>query len=105
MAFARTLLFLLGALSVLLLGAVAPGPAQAEPAPCHEMAGMSSETPAPSSERPIKSMGCCIACIAASIVAPPDGAGPVLRPPSPQPAVRALPSGRRLSPETGPPKA
>jgi len=105
MALARTFLFLLGALSVLLLGAVAPGPAQAEPAPCHEMAGTGSETPAPSSERPIKSMGCCIACVAASIVTPPDATGPALRPQSPQPAVRTLPSGLLVSPETGPPKA
>lgn len=105
MALARTLLFLLGALGVLLLGAVAPASAQTEPAPCHEMAGMGPETPAPSSERPIKSMGCCIACVAAGVVAPPTGAAVAIRPRTPEPAPRPLPSGRRLLPETGPPKA
>ncbi len=105
MAFARTLLLLLGALGVLLLGAVSPTTASTEPAPCHEMAGKTSDTPARSPERPMKSMACCVACIAAPAIVPPMRSTVASRPGMPQPAVRILPTGRRPSPDTGPPKA
>ena len=110
MAFARTLFMLLGALGVLLLGAVPPAMADSPPPPCHEMVGMGhGDTPsqpgAPQPDKPMKSMACCVACIAAPAITPPERSGVAVRPASPQPAVRALPVGLRLTPETGPPKA
>ncbi len=105
MAFARILLLLLGALGVLLLGAVAPAMAATEPAPCHEMAGSLSDAPTRSSDRPMKSMACCVACIAAPSIVPPMRSPVASRPDRPQPAVRLLPTGRHPSPASGPPKA
>lgn len=105
MALARTLLLLLGALGVLLLGAVAPAIASNEPPPCHEMAGMTSDAPASTPDKPMKSMACCVACIAAPAITPPVRAGVASRATRPQPTLRVLPTGRRPSPDTGPPKA
>jgi hypothetical protein len=105
MALLRTLLLLLGAFGVLLLGAVSPSMAATETPPCHEMAGMASKDPTPSPNKPMKSMACCVACIAAPAIVPPGGAGVSARPTTPQPTLRILPTGRRPSPETGPPKA
>lgn len=105
MAFARTLFILLGALGVLLLGAVPPAMADSPQPPCHEMAGMGHGDSAPQPDKPMKSMACCVACIAAPAITPPDRSGITVRPASPQPAARALPVGLRLTPETGPPKA
>lgn len=101
----RTLLMLLGALGVLLLGAVSPTMAATEAPPCHEMAGTGHDGSAPSPDRAMKSMACCVACIAAPGVTPPVRAGVGFRAALPQPALRTLPTGRRLVPETGPPKA
>lgn len=105
MALVRTLFMLLGAVGVLLLGAVSPTMAATEPAPCHEIAGMDHGGSAPAPDKSMKSMACCVACIAAPTITPPDRSGVEARPASPQPAARALPVGRRLTPETGPPKA
>ena len=105
MALVRTLLLLLGALGVLLLGAVSPSMAATETPPCHEMSGTASHDTTPSSDKPMKSMACCIACIAAPAIVPPIRTGVAVRPTPPQPTLRALPIGRRLTPETGPPKA
>ena len=105
MAPLRTLLLLLGALGVLLLGAVSPMAASTETPPCHEMVGRSSGAPTSTPDKPMKSMACCVACIAAPAVVPPIRTGVAARPAPPQPTLRALPTGRRLSPETGPPKA
>lgn len=105
MAFFRTLFMLLGALGVLLLGAVSPVAASTAGPPCHEMAGMTSDAPASRPERPMKSMACCVACIAAPGIVSPVGAGVMARPTLPQPNLRVLPTGRRPSPDTGPPKA
>lgn len=104
---------LLGALGVLLLGAVPPAMADSPPPPCHKMAAMghrdaTSKPGAPqpdTPDKPMKSMPCCVACVAAPAITPPDRSGITVRPTSPQPAVRALPVGLRLTPETGPPKA
>lgn len=105
MALVRTLLLLLGALGVLLLGAVSPSMAASETPPCHEMAGATPDAPASTPDRPMKSMACCVACIAAPAVVPPVRTGVMARPAPPHPGLRALPTGRRPSPETGPPKA
>lgn len=109
MAFARTLFMLLGALGVLLLGAVLPAMADSPPPPCHEMAAMrhgdsTSQPGAPQPDKPMKSMACCVACIAAPGITPPDRSGVAARPSALKPAARALPVGLRLTPETGPPK-
>jgi hypothetical protein len=104
MALVRTLLLLLGALGVLLLGAVSPSMAASEPPPCHETAGAASHAPTSTPDRPMKSMACCVACIAAPAVVPPVRTGVTIRPTPPQPALRVLPTGRRPSPDTGPPK-
>lgn len=105
MAFVRTLFMLLGALGVLLLGAVPPAMADSPPPPCHEMAAMGHGESPSQPDKPMKSMACCVACIAAPAIAPPDRSGVAARPASPLPAARALPVGLRLTPETGPPKA
>ncbi len=105
MALVRTLLLLLGALGVLLLGAVSPAMAATEAPPCHDMAGMTSGAPASTPDKPMKSMACCVACIAAPAIVPPVRTGVTARPTPPQPALRVLPTGRSPSPDTGPPKA
>ncbi len=104
MAFVRTLLLLFGALGVLLLGAVSPTMATTEPAPCHQTAGTPSDPPSGPAERPMKSMACCVACIAAPSITPPVRTAVATRGATPQPTVRILPTGRRLTPDTGPPK-
>lgn len=96
---------LLGVLGVLLPGAVSPTMASTQPAPCHEMAGMSQGDSAPRPEKPMKSMACCVACIAAPGVIPPVRGGVAVRAALPQPTLPALPTGRRLTPDTGPPRA
>jgi len=105
MAVVRTLCMLLGALGVLLLGAVSPTLASTEPAPCHETADTGSDGPSRSSDAPMKSMACCVACIATPAIAPPVRTGVGVRAASPQPTPRILPNGQRPSPDTGPPKA
>lgn len=109
MATVRTLFMLLGALGVLLLGATSPVMADTGPAPCHEtaaMAGMDHGTPSSAPERPMKSMACCVACIAAPHVTPPLRSGVDLLPRARPVALdRALPNGLLTAPETGPPKA
>lgn len=102
----RTLLMLLGAFGVLMLGGVAPAMASDAAPPCHEMAREAGHKgSAPSSERTMKSMACCVACVVAPSITPPVRAvvaapRPILKATTP-----ALPVGRHPSPDTGPPKA
>lgn len=56
-------------------------------------------------DKPMKSMACCVACIAAPGVTPPARSGVAARAALPQPAMQTLPTGRGHSPDTGPPKA
>ncbi|AQR62132.1 hypothetical protein BZG35_11115 [Brevundimonas sp. LM2] len=107
MATFRTLLMLLGALGVLLLGATSPVMAETGPPPCHEMAGMvgmDHGTPTSTPERPMKSMACCVACIATLGVPPPLRSAVALPRARPVALDRALPNGLLTTPETGPPK-
>lgn len=104
----RTLSMLLGALAVLWLGAVA-APAQASTGtpPCHEMAmshGGTPDAPAPSPDKPMKAMSCCVACVATPLLQPPVRAA--VRAPAPVHAARpqALPAGLTTAPEPGPPR-
>lgn len=106
MALIRTLSMLLGALAVLWLGAVSgPAPAQAATPPCHEMT-MDHGAPAdaPSPDKPMKTMGCCVACVATPMPQPPVRAA--VRAPAPVLAIgpQTLPVGRSPAPEPGPPR-
>lgn len=97
---------LLGALAVLWLGAVPMPAASAEAPPCHEMTmghGAMPDAPAPSPEKPMKVMGCCIACVAASL---PQPVRTAVRAPAPVLTVgpQTLPVGRTPTPEPGPPR-
>lgn len=111
MAFVRTLFMLMGALSVLLLGAVPPAMADAPAPPCHEVTttGHGDRTSQPGvphqPDKPMKSMACCVACVTAPLLTPPDRSNVVASPATLRPAGRILPPGRGLTPETGPPKA
>lgn len=107
MALIRTLSVLLGALAVLWLGTVPMPAASAEAPPCHEMTmshGTAPDAPAPSPDKPMKAMGCCVACVAASLPQPPVRAA--LRTPAPVHAARhqAPLAGLTTAPEPGPPR-
>lgn len=108
MALLRAFLLLLGALAALTVG-VAPAMAGSSPPACHDMAAMhhgsSAPAPAPaSSDKAMKAMQCCIACVAAPVLRAPDRAAPA----SPRPVVAigpaVVPTGERPSPEPGPPR-
>lgn len=103
----RALILLLGALAVLALGGVggyAP-PAMAA-TPCHgEVTPHAShdggQAPA---EKPMKVMGCCVACVAAALPRPTEAAR-VARPEDRPVAGRsAVLTGRRPTPEPAPPR-
>jgi hypothetical protein len=99
----QSLLLLIGALSVLALGAVS---ASASPvaAPCHESGHASQEqTPGPA-PKAMKAMTCCVACMATPTLDPAPVSTLSIAP-SRLPTERStVPSGRRLSPEPGPPR-
>ncbi len=109
MKIVSSLLLLVGALAVLTLGAlgVSAIPAMAE-APCHETGHKapdpSGKAPDKAPDKAMKAMACCVACVAAPTIPPaarPQRAATLLRLTAVSPA---LPSGRRLSPEPGPPR-
>lgn len=107
MALIRTLSMLLGALAVLWLGAVPMPAASAEAPPCHEKAmshGTAPDAPSPSPDKPMKVMGCCVACVASPLPQPPVRTA--VRAPAPVHAVRpqALLAGLTTAPEPGPPR-
>lgn len=104
----QALMMLLGALAVLIIGAL-PASALTDASsapPCHETTTHSSgtETPSPAPDKPMKAMDCCVVCVTAPTLRPPDRAR--LAPPRPAPAVRltALPAGERPAPEPHPPR-
>ena len=102
----NVILMLLGAVSVLLLGA-APGIAMTtEAPPCHQAAGQTGsgqESPA-SSGKVVAAMACCVSCVVTPALLPPARtlAGVRARPAPPVPA--SLPIGLSPAPEPGPPK-
>ena len=108
MANLRILSILFGALAVLWLGVVGAPASAGSPVPsCHEAAmahGMTHEVPASTPDKPVKAMGCCVACVTASLLQPPVRSA--LRAPAPAHDVRlhALPTGRTTAPEPGPPR-
>lgn len=106
----NVLLMLLGALSVLILGAIPVSAMTGGTPPCHETASASRthhEAPAPSGKpgKAIAAMACCVSCV---ITPAPQ---PLMREPAAVPAMPAapvpasLPVGLSPAPEPGPPKA
>lgn len=104
----RTLSMLLGALAVLWLGAVAaPAQASAGAPPCHEMTmshGGTPAAPAPSPDKPMKAMSCCVACVASPLPQPPVRAAVRASAPLHAPRLQDLPVGQTTAPEPGPPR-
>jgi len=104
----QALLMLLGALAALTTGAL-PANAQAEATsmpPCHEAAmphgGPDTSQPMPG--KAMKAMDCCIACVAAPSLPPPDRSRVVAPAPATQAAPIAVPTGERPAPEPHPPR-
>jgi hypothetical protein len=104
MAGLRTLTLLLGALAVLLLGALpASAMVPAAPAPCHDM-GPGTPDSRPDPDMPMKPMGCCVACVVVMAPAAPLRTTPRL-PAPPRSVLRfLLPAGESVSPEPHPPR-
>lgn len=100
---------MVGALAVLSLGVSGAFAAAAAPAaPCHEMSQTVEQTdtrrPSDHAPRTLKTMACCVACVAPPSPTPNALPGPF--PTADRIASRSssLPVGRRLSPEPGPPR-
>jgi hypothetical protein len=102
------ILMLLGALSVLMLGAI-PASAMANDAPpCHEATAQTHHEAPPASGKPGKAMAamaCCVACVVAPALQPPAGEPAVLSESLARPVPASLPVGLSPTPEHGPPKA
>ena len=103
----KIILMLLGALSVLMLGAVPASAMTGDTAPpCHEAtaaSGTHHQAPA-EPDRPM-AMACCVACVVLPTPQPParDLTAHPEAPAAPAPA--SLPVGPSPAPEPGPPKA
>ena len=102
----QALLMLLGALAVLMIGAL-PASALSDSSsapPCHETMSHASGAETPSPDKPMKAMECCVVCVTAPTLRAPERAR--LATPRPAPAVRlaALPAGERPAPEPHPPR-
>ena len=106
----RSLSLILGLIGVFALLTLGAGGAWATPAtgaPCHDMAASQHDTSAPSkSPVPAKAamaMACCIACVSPAVPSAPTTLR-AIHPRPVQPARLALPIGRSLTPEHGPPR-
>jgi hypothetical protein len=98
----QVLMMLIGALAVLMIPAL---PAAASTPPCHEMTLQGgTDSPAPSPEKPVKVMNCCVACDAAPAIDRPERSrvAPLRVVVIVRPA--ALPAGLAPSPEPHPPR-
>ena len=104
----QSLLLLIGALSVLALGAVGASASPATAAPCHETGhetGQSSPDQIPNhAPKAMKAMICCVACVAVPTLDPAPVSGPTLSLSRIAAVPAALPVGQLLSPEPGPPR-
>ncbi len=104
MKIVQSLLLLIGALSMLALGAVGASASPATAAPCHET-GQSSPDQTPNhAPKAMKAMICCVACVATPTLDPAPISGQTLSPSRIAAVSAALPAGRLLSPEPGPPR-
>lgn len=102
----QALMMLLGALAVLMIGAL-PASALTDAAstpPCHETMTHTSGTETPAPDKPMKAMDCCVVCVTAPTLRTPERAR--LATPRPATAARpaALPAGERPAPEPHPPR-
>lgn len=105
----QTLLLLIGAMAVLVMGAGAPASA-AEAAPCHaEGAAHHSAPDAPDApatpSKALKAMGCCVVCVTAPLPQPGENGTAAVPTARPVPLLMALPHGLIPSPEPFPPRA
>jgi hypothetical protein len=104
----QSLLLLIGALSVLALGAVGASASPAAAAPCHETGhetGQSSPDQTPNhAPKAMKAMICCVACVATPTLDPAPMSGPTVSPSRVAAVPSTLPAGQLLSPEPGPPR-
>jgi hypothetical protein len=109
MAVVRSLnliLMLLGAFSVLLMGAVPGAAMTTEAPPCHEASTHSRvehEAPAPSGKA--MAMACCVSCVVAPALQPQPRDLTFTRARPGPPVPTSLPIGLSPAPEHGPPKA
>jgi len=104
----QALLMLLGALAALMTGAL-PASARADATsmpPCHESATRhgGADAPQPTPGKTMKAMDCCIACVAAPNLPPPDRSRVMAPAPATQAAPVAVPAGERPAPEPHPPR-
>ena len=103
----QTLVMLLGALAVLMIGAV-PTSAAAAPStpPCHQTASHHGGTEAPATMPgdTLKAMDCCVACVGAPALTPPGRARLAAPPPSVAMTPGSLPTGERPAPDPHPPR-
>ncbi|WP_313443974.1 hypothetical protein [Brevundimonas sp.] len=100
----QSLLLLIGALSVLALGAVGASASPTTAAPCHETGQSSPEQIPNHAAKAMKAMICCVACVAVPTLDPAPVSGPTLSPSRIAAVPAALPVGQLLSPEPGPPR-
>lgn len=104
----KAMMMLLGALAVLMTGAV-PASAMGDHAsapPCHEAAAHRGDPadPSPASDKAMKAMDCCMACVTAPVLRPPERARATPLRPAVVASPAALPAGERPGPEPHPPR-
>lgn len=102
----QTLLLLIGAMAVLVLGAGGMPASAAEAAPCHAEAMAHHGAPdAPATpSKALKAMGCCVVCVTAPLPQPRDAATAAAPRAGHDPVPVALPRGLIPSPEPFPPR-
>ena len=101
MAWLRTLLLLIGALSALTLGTATPSVAEPEPAHCHQGQSNGSD---PDRPKAMAGMVCCIACVAAPSIRETTKIRSFTVSTTLMPTPARLPLGLHLAPEPGPPR-
>ncbi|NJC41938.1 hypothetical protein GGQ87_002233 [Brevundimonas alba] len=104
----QALMMLLGALAVLMTGALpasAGGAATSAP-PCHQERSHrgAAETPSPASGKMMKAMDCCVGCVAAPQLRSPEPVRVVSPRPTKLPLPAAMPVGEQPAPEPHPPR-
>jgi len=103
----QTLLLLIGAMAVLILGAGGMSASAAEAASCHaESAAHHGAPDAPATpSKALKAMGCCVVCVTAPLPQPRDAATAAMPGARHGLSPMALPHGLIPSPEPFPPRA
>jgi hypothetical protein len=104
----QAFVMLLGALAVLMIGAVPASASTDAPKtpPCHQSASHHSdaEAPAPAPGKAMKAMDCCVACVGAPALTPPARARLTAPPPSVAMTPDSLLTGESPAPEPHPPR-